>query len=116
MQDHRRGVDPVQREYRLAVGTSSDRVLLTMRVTRPGVYPVTLHFPSPGPVTVLATMVNEHGQYFEDAAAFSAYSHFYRLMKWLLVLPRIAAFLLTGGIILARTRKGSLLPQRGRAE
>lgn len=61
--------------------------------------------------TVLVEMVDKNGLYFSDDFALTFHMHYYKLLKWLLVLPMLGMF---GVIVILRPQEGMPLPSFSR--
>lgn len=60
---------------------------------------------------VLVEMVDKNGLYFSDDFAVTFHMHYYKLLKWLLVLPMVGMF---GVIVILRPQEGMPLPSFSR--
>ncbi|KAJ6829401.1 protein DEFECTIVE IN EXINE FORMATION 1 [Iris pallida] len=61
--------------------------------------------------TVLVEMVDKNGLYFSDEFSLTFHLHYYKLLKWLLVLPMLAMF---GILVILRPQEGAPLPSFSR--
>lgn len=61
--------------------------------------------------TVLVEMVDKNGLYFSDEFSLTFHLHYYKLLKWLLVLPMIAMF---GVLVILRPQEAMPLPSFSR--
>jgi hypothetical protein len=97
--DNRREVDPdaakalergdKPRRYTVSFsrGTNKAVPILVATYTKPGRYKVVLPMLPPEAITLVVSMVNEHGQHFEDAVAVSIATRFYIWFKYLAMGP-----------------------------
>ncbi|XP_077238805.1 protein DEFECTIVE IN EXINE FORMATION 1-like [Tasmannia lanceolata] len=60
---------------------------------------------------VLVEMVDKNGLYFSDEFSLTFHMHYYKLLKWLLVLPMIGMF---GVLVILRPQEGTPLPSFSR--
>lgn len=89
----------LRRRYEIKVGMGA-HVLFQATYKEPGIKHVFVpcpHHPTSGVLTV--SMVNEHGQYFEDRIAISFNKKFSEVIKWVALLP----YMVTTLVILAST-------------
>ncbi|XP_029120714.1 protein DEFECTIVE IN EXINE FORMATION 1 isoform X2 [Elaeis guineensis] len=61
--------------------------------------------------TVLVEMVDKNGLYFSDEFSLTFHVHFYKLLKWLVVLPMLGMF---GILVILRPQEGAPLPSFSR--
>ncbi|KAK1321267.1 hypothetical protein QJS10_CPA03g01827 [Acorus calamus] len=61
--------------------------------------------------TVLVEMVDKNGVYFSDEFSLTFHMHYYKLLKWLLVLPMLGMF---GMLVILRPQEGAPLPSFSR--
>ncbi|KAG9453874.1 hypothetical protein H6P81_006778 [Aristolochia fimbriata] len=61
--------------------------------------------------TVLVEMVDKNGLYFSDEFSLTFHMHYYKLLKWLLVLPMLGMF---GVLVVLRPQEGARLPSFSR--
>ncbi|XP_031485619.1 protein DEFECTIVE IN EXINE FORMATION 1 [Nymphaea colorata] len=61
--------------------------------------------------TVLVEMVNKNGLYFSDEFSLTFHMHYYKLLKWMLVLPMLGMF---GVLVILRPQEGTALPSFSR--
>ncbi|XP_026659237.2 protein DEFECTIVE IN EXINE FORMATION 1-like isoform X2 [Phoenix dactylifera] len=61
--------------------------------------------------TVLVEMVDKNGLYFSDEFSLTFHLHFYKLLKWLVVLPMLGMF---GVLVILRPQEGAPLPSFSR--
>ncbi|KAI8556847.1 hypothetical protein RHMOL_Rhmol05G0287400 [Rhododendron molle] len=61
--------------------------------------------------TVLVEMVDKNGLYFSDEFSLTFHMHYYKLLKWLLVLPMLAMF---GVLVILRPQEAMPLPSFSR--
>lgn len=61
--------------------------------------------------TVLVEMVDRNGLYFSDEFSLTFHSHYYKLLKWLLLLPLLGMF---GVLVILRPQEGAPLPSYSR--
>ncbi|KAK1264742.1 hypothetical protein QJS04_geneDACA011425 [Acorus gramineus] len=61
--------------------------------------------------TVVVEMVDKNGLYFSDEFSLTFHMHYYKLLKWLLVLPMIGMF---GMLVILRPQEGAPLPSFSR--
>ncbi|KAF7143171.1 hypothetical protein RHSIM_Rhsim05G0205700 [Rhododendron simsii] len=61
--------------------------------------------------TVLVEMVDKNGVYFSDEFSLTFHMHYYKLLKWLLVLPMLAMF---GVLVILRPQEAMPLPSFSR--
>lgn len=61
--------------------------------------------------TVLVEMVDKNGLYFSDDFSLTFHMHYYKLLKWLLVLPMLAMF---GVLVILRPQEAMPLPSFSR--
>ncbi|KAJ0987858.1 hypothetical protein J5N97_006214 [Dioscorea zingiberensis] len=61
--------------------------------------------------TVLVEMVDKNGLYFTDEFSLTFHMHYYKLLKWLLVLPMLGMF---GILVILRPQEGAPLPSFSR--
>lgn len=61
--------------------------------------------------TVLVEMVDKNGLYFSDEFSLTFHLHYYKLLKWLVVLPMLAMF---GVLVILRPQEGAPLPSFSR--
>ncbi|KAG1337768.1 protein DEFECTIVE IN EXINE FORMATION 1 [Cocos nucifera] len=61
--------------------------------------------------TVVVEMVDKNGLYFSDEFSLTFHVHFYKLLKWLVVLPMLGMF---GVLVILRPREGAPLPSFSR--
>nr|DAD28408.1 TPA_asm: hypothetical protein HUJ06_029876 [Nelumbo nucifera] len=61
--------------------------------------------------TVLVEMVDKNGLYFSDEFSLTFHMHFYKLLKWLLVLPMLGMF---GVLVILRPQESMPLPSFSR--
>lgn len=61
--------------------------------------------------TVLVEMVDKNGVYFSDEFSLTFHLHYYKLLKWLLVLPMLGMF---GVLVILRPQEGTPLPSFSR--
>ncbi|XP_039144805.1 LOW QUALITY PROTEIN: protein DEFECTIVE IN EXINE FORMATION 1 [Dioscorea cayenensis subsp. rotundata] len=61
--------------------------------------------------TVLVEMVDKNGLYFTDEFSITFHMHYYKLLKWLLVLPMLGMF---GILVILRPQEGAPLPSFSR--
>eukprot|EP00003_Mantamonas_plastica_P018579 TRINITY_DN3036_c0_g1_i5.p1 TRINITY_DN3036_c0_g1~~TRINITY_DN3036_c0_g1_i5.p1 ORF type:complete len:586 (+),score=200.78 TRINITY_DN3036_c0_g1_i5:900-2657(+) len=86
-----------EREYKVRVSIGGSQTLFEKNYTKPGIYQEQVPCPNQRRVaTVLVEMTNEQGQYFSDSFPMSFNMHFYRTLKWFLVVP----FVLMGLVLL----------------
>ena len=78
-----------QRRYTVSFcrGTNKATPILVQTFTQPGRYTVILPMAPPEAVTLVLSMINDHGQMFEDAVAVSVGTRFYIWFKYLVVAP-----------------------------
>ena len=76
-----------------AKGTNKDcsgircPVLLEREYSKPGRYTVFLPMEPPDAMTLVISMINEHGQYYEETVAISVGTRFYIWFKYLILIP-----------------------------
>eukprot|EP01018_Ginkgo_biloba_P034640 Gb_30710 [translate_table: standard] len=61
--------------------------------------------------TVIVEMVDKNGLYFSDEFSLTFHMHYYKLLKWLLVLPMVGMF---GLLVILRPQEGAPLPSYSR--
>ncbi|XP_006848088.2 protein DEFECTIVE IN EXINE FORMATION 1 [Amborella trichopoda] len=61
--------------------------------------------------TVLVEMVDKNGLHFSDEFSLSFHMHYYKLLKWLMVLPMLGMF---GVLVIFRPQEGAALPSFSR--
>lgn len=61
--------------------------------------------------TVLVEMTDKNGIYFSDEFSLTFHMHYYKLLKWLLVLPMLGMF---GILVILRPQEGTPLPSFSR--
>ncbi|KAK3148888.1 hypothetical protein QOZ80_3AG0210060 [Eleusine coracana subsp. coracana] len=61
--------------------------------------------------TVLLEMVDKNGLYFSDEFSLTFHMHYYKLLKWLVVLPMLGMF---GVLVILRPQEGAPLPSFSR--
>ncbi|KAL0916268.1 hypothetical protein M5K25_013763 [Dendrobium thyrsiflorum] len=61
--------------------------------------------------TVLVEMVDKNGIYFSDEFSLTFHMHYYKLLKWLLLLPLLGMF---GVLVILRPQEGAPLPSYSR--
>lgn len=61
--------------------------------------------------SVLVEMVDKNGIHFSDEFSLTFHMHYYKLLKWLLVLPMIGMF---GMLVILRPQERSALPSYSR--
>lgn len=61
--------------------------------------------------TVIVEMVDKNGLYFSDEFSLTFHMHYYKLFKWLLVLPMVGMF---GLLVILRPQEGAPLPSFSR--
>ncbi|RLN18630.1 protein DEFECTIVE IN EXINE FORMATION 1 [Panicum miliaceum] len=61
--------------------------------------------------TVLVEMVDKNGLYFSDEFSLTFHMHYYKLLKWLVLLPMIGMF---GVLVILRPQEGAPLPSFSR--
>jgi len=61
--------------------------------------------------TVLVEMVDKNGLYFSDEFSLTFHMHYYKLLKWLLILPMLGMF---GVLVILRPQEGAPLPSFSR--
>ncbi|KAH7657080.1 Lambda-carrageenase protein [Dioscorea alata] len=61
--------------------------------------------------TVLVEMVDKNGLYFTDEFSLTFHMHYYKLLKWLLVLPMLGMFCI---LVILRPQEGAPLPSFSR--
>lgn len=61
--------------------------------------------------TVVIEMVDKNGLYFSDEFSLTFHMHYYKLFKWLLVLPMVGMF---GLLVILRPQEGVPLPSFSR--
>ncbi|XP_008798965.1 protein DEFECTIVE IN EXINE FORMATION 1-like isoform X1 [Phoenix dactylifera] len=61
--------------------------------------------------SVLVEMVDKNGLYFSDEFSLTFHMHFYKLLKWLVVLPMMGMF---GVLVILRPQEGAPLPSFSR--
>lgn len=61
--------------------------------------------------TVLVEMVDKNGLYFSDDFSLTFHMYYYKLLKWLLVLPMLGMF---GILVILRPQEGMPLPSFSR--
>jgi len=81
-------------------GTNKAVPIYVTTYTKPGRYKVVLPMLPPEAITLVVSMVNEHGQHFEDAVAVSIATRFYIWFKYLALGP---VLLVTLPLILIRS-------------
>jgi hypothetical protein len=94
--------EPVHYHVTLALGRK--QILLQETYTAPGTYQVTIaaiHEPSVRSLRL--TMVNEHGQVFEDSLTLEFNVHYYKLLKWVVTFPLL---ILVAILYIFKTDKG----------
>ena len=62
--------------------------------------------------TVVVEMVDKNGLYFSDEFSLTFHMHYYKLLKWLVLLPMIAMF---GMLVILRPHEGAPLPSFSRS-
>ncbi|KAI6698390.1 hypothetical protein NL676_018509 [Syzygium grande] len=88
------------------------RIRQNQTYDRPGKYRIKL--PTVGvrtTGTVLVEMVDKNGLYFSDEFSLTFHMHYYKLLKWLLVLPMLAMF---GILVILRPQEAMPLPSFSR--
>lgn len=61
--------------------------------------------------TVMVEMVDKNGIYFSDEFSLTFHMHYYKLLKWLIVLPMIGMF---GILVILRPQESAPLPSFSR--
>lgn len=61
--------------------------------------------------TVLVEMVDKHGLHFADEYSLTFHVHYFKLLKWLVVLPMLGMFLV---LVVLRPQEGAPLPSFSR--
>jgi hypothetical protein len=61
--------------------------------------------------TVVVEMVDKNGLYFSDEFSLTFHMHYYKLLKWLLLLPMLGMF---GVLVILRPQEGAPLPSFSR--
>uniref|UniRef100_A0ACD5WDP8 Uncharacterized protein n=1 Tax=Avena sativa TaxID=4498 RepID=A0ACD5WDP8_AVESA len=61
--------------------------------------------------TVLVEMVDKHGLHFSDEYSLTFHMHYYKMLKWLVVLPMLGMF---GVLVILRPQEGAPLPSFSR--
>jgi hypothetical protein len=61
--------------------------------------------------TVLVEMVDKHGLHFSDEYSLTFHTHYFKLLKWLVVLPMLGMF---GVLVILRPQEGAPLPSFSR--
>lgn len=61
--------------------------------------------------TVLVEMVDKHGIHFSDEYSLTFHTHYYKLLKWLVVLPMLGMFCV---LVILRPQEGAPLPSFSR--
>lgn len=61
--------------------------------------------------TVLVEMVDKHGLHFADEYSLTFHVHYFKLLKWLVVLPMLGMFLV---LVILRPQEGAPLPSFSR--
>ncbi|KAF3795552.1 DEFECTIVE IN EXINE FORMATION 1 protein [Nymphaea thermarum] len=61
--------------------------------------------------TLLVEMVDKNGLYFSDEFSLTFHMHYYKLLKWMLVLPMLGMF---GVLVILRPQEGTALPSFSR--
>ncbi|TVU44349.1 hypothetical protein EJB05_03785 [Eragrostis curvula] len=61
--------------------------------------------------TVLVEMVDKNGLYFSDEFSLTFHMHYYKLLKWLVILPMLGMF---GVLVILRPQEGAPLPSFSR--
>ncbi|ONI03632.1 hypothetical protein PRUPE_6G270500 [Prunus persica] len=88
------------------------RIVVNQIFSRPGKYRIKL--PTVGvrtTGTVMVEMVDKNGLYFSDDFSLTFHMYYYRLLKWLLVLPMIGMF---GVLVILRPQEAVPLPSFSR--
>lgn len=88
------------------------RIKQTQIFDRPGKYRIklpTVAVRTTG--TVLVEMVDKNGLYFSDDFSLTFHMHYYKLLKWLLVLPMLGMF---GVLVILRPQEAVPLPSFSR--
>ncbi|CAM8930148.1 unnamed protein product [Rhodiola kirilowii] len=88
------------------------RIMLNQTFDRPGKYRIKL--PTVGvrtTGTVIVEMTDRNGIYFSDEFSLTFHMYYYRLLKWLLVLPMLGMF---GVLVILRPQDGMPLPSFSR--
>lgn len=88
------------------------RILQHQMYDRPDTYKMKLPtVPVRTTGTVIVEMVDKNGLYFSDEFSLTFHMHYYKLLKWLLVLPMVGMF---GLLVIFRPQEGAPLPSFSR--